>query len=171
MPQIILRLPSVLRQRRRSWSTPYSDIQSGPYMRTVANGERAEAWPEYEVAAVNAAQSAGRSTYEIRALQRQLEATRLSIPDEIARSFPDPAGFWPEPLFSVQVSKGFPLGGLCPASVPAHRPLSKGGRWDGRERDAYLVRSGKDGIGQSPPRAPSLLGRCQVNFLAPSQRG
>lgn len=76
MTRTILRLPEVLRQRGRSRSTHYLDIQQGLFPHPVAIGARAVGWPEHEVAAVNDARIAGRSDDEIRELVARLEAAR-----------------------------------------------------------------------------------------------
>jgi prophage regulatory protein len=76
MTRIILRLPAVLRERGRSRSAHYLDIQQGLFTRPVSIGARAVGWPSDEVAALNAARIAGRSEAEIRVLVAQLEADR-----------------------------------------------------------------------------------------------
>lgn len=72
----ILRLPVVLRERGRSRSAHYLDIQQGLFTPPVLIGERAVGWPADELAALNAARIAGKSTDEIRALVAKLQATR-----------------------------------------------------------------------------------------------
>lgn len=76
MTHIILRLPVVLRERGRSRSAHYLDIQQGLFTRPVPIGARAVGWPAGEVAAVNAARIAGKSDDEIRTLVAKLESAR-----------------------------------------------------------------------------------------------
>ncbi|MCB1741341.1 MAG: AlpA family phage regulatory protein [Gammaproteobacteria bacterium] len=78
MATAILGLPSVLRERGRSRSAHYQDIQRGLFTKPVPIGARAVGWPDYEVSAINAARIAGKSDDEIRALVAQLEANRRS---------------------------------------------------------------------------------------------
>jgi len=79
MSHSILRLPAVLRERGRSRSTHYLDIQQGFFTRPVSIGSRAVGWPEHEVAALNDARIAGKSDDEIRALVARLEAARKAV--------------------------------------------------------------------------------------------
>jgi prophage regulatory protein len=76
MTHSILRLPAVLRERGRSRSAHYFDIQQGLFTHPVQIGLRAVGWPSSEVAAINAARIAGKSDEEIRALVVKLEAAR-----------------------------------------------------------------------------------------------
>lgn len=76
MSQFIQRLPAVLRERGRSRSSHYLDIQQGLFTHPVQIGLRAVGWPSSEVAAINAARIAGKSDEEIRALVVILEAAR-----------------------------------------------------------------------------------------------
>ncbi|MEW6283628.1 MAG: AlpA family phage regulatory protein [Candidatus Eremiobacterota bacterium] len=76
MVNTILRLPAVLRERGRSRSAHYLDIQQGLFTRPVPIGLRAVGWPAGEVTALNAARIAGKSDDEIRALVVKLEAAR-----------------------------------------------------------------------------------------------
>lgn len=76
MTHTILRLPVVLRERGRSRSAHYLDIQQGLFTRPVPIGLRAVGWPSGEVAAINAARIAGKSDAEIRALVVKLETAR-----------------------------------------------------------------------------------------------
>jgi len=78
MTHTILRLPEVLRERGRSRSAHYLDIQQGLFTRQVAIGMRAVGWPADEVAILNAARIAGKTDDEIRALVEQLESARKS---------------------------------------------------------------------------------------------
>jgi len=79
MSDTILRLPAVLRQRGRSRSSHYLDIQQGLFTRPVAIGSRAVGWPSNEVSALNAARIAGKTDEEIRALVLKLEAARKAV--------------------------------------------------------------------------------------------
>lgn len=76
MTRTILRLPAVLRERGRSRSAHYLDIQEGLFTRPVSIGARAVGWPSDEVAALNAARIAGKTEEQIRALVAELEAAR-----------------------------------------------------------------------------------------------
>jgi prophage regulatory protein len=76
MTHSILRLPAVLRERGRSRSAHYLDIQQGLFTHPVQIGLRAVGWPMTEVAAINAARIAGKSDEDIRALVAKLEAAR-----------------------------------------------------------------------------------------------
>lgn len=78
MTRTILRLPAVLRERGRSRSAHYLDIQEGLFTHPVSIGARAVGWPSDEVAALNAARIAGKSEEQIRALVVALEAARKS---------------------------------------------------------------------------------------------
>ena len=74
----IIRLPAVLRERARSRSAHYLDIQQGLFTPPVQIGLRAVGWPASEVAAINAARIAGKTDAQIRELVTQLEAARKS---------------------------------------------------------------------------------------------
>lgn len=76
MTHTILRLPAVLRERARSRSAHYLDIQQGLFTSPVQIGLRAVGWPEMEVATLNAARIAGKSEAEIRELVAKLQAAR-----------------------------------------------------------------------------------------------
>lgn len=76
MTRTILRLPAVLRERGRSRSAHYLDIQEGLFTHPVSIGARAVGWPSDEVAALNAARIAGKTDAQIRALVVALEAAR-----------------------------------------------------------------------------------------------
>lgn len=76
MATTILRLPTVLRERGRSRSAHYLDIQQGLFTAPVPIGARAVGWPAAELAALNAARIAGKSDDEIRALVARLQAAR-----------------------------------------------------------------------------------------------
>jgi prophage regulatory protein len=76
MSHTILRLPAVLRERGRSRSAHYMDIQQGLFTPPVPIGARAVGWPADELAMLNAARIAGKTNDEIRALVVKLEAAR-----------------------------------------------------------------------------------------------
>jgi len=76
MTRTILRLPAVLRERGRSRSAHYLDIQEGLFPHPISIGARAVGWPSDEVAALNAARIAGKTDAQIRALVAELEAAR-----------------------------------------------------------------------------------------------
>lgn len=78
MTNTILRLPVVLRERGRSRSAHYLDIQQGLFTRPVPIGARAVGWPSNELAALNAARISGKSDDEIRDLVTKLELARKS---------------------------------------------------------------------------------------------
>ena len=78
MTRTILRLPVVLRERGRSRSAHYLDIQEGLFTHPVSIGARAVGWPSDEVAALNAARIAGKTDAQIRALVVALETARKS---------------------------------------------------------------------------------------------
>lgn len=79
MSKTILRLPAVLKERGRSRSTHYLDIQQGLFTKPVSIGARAVGWPEHEVATLNEARIAGKSDAEIRALVKKLEVNRKQM--------------------------------------------------------------------------------------------
>ncbi len=79
MTHTILRLPAVLRERARSRSAHYLDIQQGVFTRPVRIGLRAVGWPASEVAALNGARVAGKSEAEIRDLVVRLQIARKSV--------------------------------------------------------------------------------------------
>lgn len=74
----LLRLPAVLRERGRSRSAHYLDIQQGLFTHPVQIGLRAVGWPSSEVSIINAARIAGKRNDEIRDLVAVLEASRKS---------------------------------------------------------------------------------------------
>jgi len=76
MVTTILRLPAVLRERGRSRSAHYLDIQQGLFTHPVQIGLRAVGWPADELATLNAARIAGKTDDEIRALVAKLAAAR-----------------------------------------------------------------------------------------------
>lgn len=74
MSTTILRLPVVLRERGRSRSAHYLDMQQGLFTRPVQIGARAVGWPANELTILNAARIAGKSDDEIRRLVITLES-------------------------------------------------------------------------------------------------
>lgn len=73
------RLPAVLKQRGKSKSAHYLDIQEGLFTKPVPTGSRSVAWPEHEIDTLNAARMAGMNDEEIRALVSKLEAERKTL--------------------------------------------------------------------------------------------
>lgn len=76
MPNTLLRLPAVKAQSGYSRSTIYLRISQGLWTRPVSLGARSVAWPEGDVAALNAARIAGHSDDDIRKLVQRLQAAR-----------------------------------------------------------------------------------------------
>ena len=76
MSQSILRISDVLKRRGKKRSSHYADIKAGLFVRPVLIGARAVGTPDYEVDALNAAQIAGKTDEELRALVVKLEAAR-----------------------------------------------------------------------------------------------
>lgn len=62
-----------------SRSGVYAYVDKGLLPKAVKIGERASAWPESEIAAVNAARIAGKSEDEIRELVAELERQRRAF--------------------------------------------------------------------------------------------
>ncbi len=75
----IVRLPEVLRERGRSRSAHYSDIQERLFTLPVSIGARAVGWPADEVSVLNAARIAGKSDDQIRELVAKLQAARKQL--------------------------------------------------------------------------------------------
>jgi len=76
VPHAILRFPDVKSLTGYSRSTIYRCIAQGLFTKPVRLSERAVGWPFSEIATLNAAHIAGKSTDEIRALVGQLHARR-----------------------------------------------------------------------------------------------
>lgn len=78
--------PAILRRRQvqvssgQSRSTLYTRIRQGLWTRPVRLGPRMVGWPASEMTAILAARVAGQSDEEIKALVRQLEVARRSLP-------------------------------------------------------------------------------------------
>ncbi len=72
----MLSTPVVYKRRKKGRSAHYSDIQSGLFIEPVAIGLRSRATPDYEVDILIAADIAGKSDEEKRALVRKLRAAR-----------------------------------------------------------------------------------------------
>jgi prophage regulatory protein len=79
MNRYILRLPEVLKQRGRSRSAHYLDIQQGLFTPPVHIGLRAVGWPACELELLNAARIAGKSEDDIRALVADLVTARMAM--------------------------------------------------------------------------------------------
>jgi len=74
----LLRLPAVVNATGLARPTVYLRIRRGLFPRPVKLSERAVAWPESEVAAINAARMAGKSDEDIKNLVVQLEQQRVA---------------------------------------------------------------------------------------------
>jgi prophage regulatory protein len=61
----------------RSNTSIYNRIRDGLWTKPVAIGQRAKAWPDYEVKAIVRARIAGQSDEEIRELVNRLHAKRV----------------------------------------------------------------------------------------------
>ena len=61
----------------RSNTSIYNRIRDGLWTRPVAIGQRAKAWPDYEVKAIVRARIAGQTEDEIRELVRRLHTKRV----------------------------------------------------------------------------------------------
>ncbi|MGA1849751.1 helix-turn-helix transcriptional regulator [Sphingobium yanoikuyae] len=72
----LLRLPAVMERTGLARPTVYLRAKQGLFPRPVKLGSRMAAWPENEVAAINAARIAGKSDDEIRQLVARLERER-----------------------------------------------------------------------------------------------
>ncbi|MFH1356625.1 MAG: AlpA family transcriptional regulator [bacterium] len=73
----ILRLPDVMAITGLSRSTMYLYVQQGLFPKPVKLGVRAVGWPAHEIAEVNAARIAGKSSHEITSLVKQLMINRF----------------------------------------------------------------------------------------------
>jgi len=76
--QNFLRLPEVCRRTGKPRSTVYRDIKDGLLPPPVRIGDRASAWPDNEIDAVNQARLAGVSGEEIKQLVAALVRERHS---------------------------------------------------------------------------------------------
>ena len=61
----------------RSNTSIYNAIRAGTFTKPVAIGQRAKAWPDYEVKAIFRARIAGQTDDEIRELVKRLHAKRI----------------------------------------------------------------------------------------------
>jgi len=75
-PMQLLKLAEVKQRTGYSRSTLYSYAQHGLFTRPVKIGERASAWPDYEVTAITRARMAGKSKGEITQLVKRLHSQR-----------------------------------------------------------------------------------------------
>ena len=76
----ILRMSEVKAETgHRSHASIYNAIKEGLFTAGVAIGQRSKGWPDQEVAAINAARSAGKSEAEIRELVKRLHAKRSEL--------------------------------------------------------------------------------------------
>ena len=74
-----LRLPAVCDRTGKPKSTVYRDIGDGLLPPPVRIGERASAWPDDEIDAINLARLRGKSNDEIKQLVADLVAARTEI--------------------------------------------------------------------------------------------
>ena len=72
----MLATPVVCKRRKKGRSAHYEDIKAGLFIESVAIGLRSRATPDYEVDILIAADIAGKSDEEKRALVRKLRAAR-----------------------------------------------------------------------------------------------
>lgn len=72
----LLRLPDVMRKTGHARSTVYLMVDRGLLPKAVKISERASAWPESEIDAINKARIAGKSEADIRQLVVNLEQQR-----------------------------------------------------------------------------------------------
>lgn len=79
MPEKLLRFPEVRALSGLSRSTIYNRIAEGLFPPSLRLGARMVAWPETEIAAINAARIRGDGDEEIRRLVRNLEAARRRV--------------------------------------------------------------------------------------------
>ena len=91
----ILRLPLTLERTGKKRSNLYDSIKKGTFVPPVKISDRAGGWPENEVEAVVAAQIAGQSDDEIRALVKQLVEQRKFATTGLIAKAPAPSA--PEP--------------------------------------------------------------------------
>lgn len=80
----LCRFPKAKEITGRGTSSFYSDIKDGLMVPGVRIGANAVAWPEDELAALNAARIAGQSDDEIRALVKRLVAARKASADQVS---------------------------------------------------------------------------------------
>lgn len=79
-PTRLLKLPQVCDLSAIRTTALYGAVKAGLYTPPIKVTPRSSAWPENEVAAINAARIAGRSDQEIRELVAQLVAQRQQPP-------------------------------------------------------------------------------------------
>lgn len=73
------RLQEALLATGRGKTAFYGDITDGLMTRAVKIGEKASAWPSYEIEAINAARIRDASKKEIQALVRELHEKRKNL--------------------------------------------------------------------------------------------
>jgi prophage regulatory protein len=84
--QRLLRLPDVESLSGLKATSIYGMGKSGLFPPPIKLTTRSSAWPEHEIAAVNAARIAGHTDTEIKALVRRLVAARSTLPAQTAES-------------------------------------------------------------------------------------
>lgn len=72
----LIRLPEVMDAMGLRSTAIYAKVKDGLLTPPIKLTERSSAWPESEIAALNAAIIAGKSTEELRQLVKQLVAAR-----------------------------------------------------------------------------------------------
>lgn len=75
----LLKLPKALELTATARSTHYNNIKNGLMTPPIRLGVNSVAWPENEIAAINAARIAGKSDDEIRQLVARLVADRQDV--------------------------------------------------------------------------------------------
>jgi prophage regulatory protein len=80
----LVRIREVIAAVGRGQSSLYVDIDKGLFPKPVKVGPNCIAWPESEIAQLNAARIAGKSDREIKALVAQLEKRRVHALDSLA---------------------------------------------------------------------------------------
>lgn len=76
----ILRMNAVKAETgHRSHASIYNAIRVGLFTRGVSLGARSKGWPDYEVAAINAARIAGHTDEQIKTLVNRLHAKRAEL--------------------------------------------------------------------------------------------
>ena len=73
---MIMRLRATLKERARSSSSHYRDIQDGLFTKPVSLGKKSVGWPVDEINILNAAHITGLSEGEIQQLVEDLHAKR-----------------------------------------------------------------------------------------------
>lgn len=83
----MLRMPALVAITGRSRMSIYRAVHEGLFTNPVPIGERAVAWPDYEVASLVAARVAGKTSDEVRLLVGQLHEKRKTALDHVKHPF------------------------------------------------------------------------------------